>query len=78
MVPCWQLRELSIGGAPPGNNKGGVRFMGQQQEIQLQEIAIDLYRGLDTLQALAERVLDDVASERAALDGIFLQLGVSF
>lgn len=52
--------------------------MGQQQEIQLQEIAIDLYRGLDTLQALAERVLDDVASERAALDGIFLQLGVSF
>lgn len=49
-----------------------------QQEIQLQEIAIDLYRGLDTLQALAEQVMDDVASERAALDGIFLQLGVSF
>lgn len=49
-----------------------------QQDIQLQEIAIDLYRGLDTLQALAERVMDDVASERAALDGIFLQLGVSF
>lgn len=78
MVPCWQLRELSIGGAPPGNNKGGVRFMGQQQKIQLQEIAIDLYRGLDTLQALAERVMDDVACERAALDDIFLQLGVSF
>lgn len=77
MVPCWQLRELSIGGAPPGNNKGGVRFMGQQDQ-QLQEIAIDLYRGLDTLQALAERVMDDVASERAALDDIFLQLGVSF
>ena len=54
--------------------------MGQQiqQEIQLQEIAIDLYRGLDTLQALAERVMDDVASERAVLDDIFLQLGVSF
>lgn len=49
-----------------------------QQDIQLQEIAIDLYRGLDTLQALAERVMDDVACERAALDGIFLQLGVSF
>ena len=48
-----------------------------QQDIQLQEIAIDLYGGLETLQALAERVMDDVACERAALDDIFLQLGVS-
>lgn len=73
-------RVVNRGGPARSIKQGGVRFMGQQiqQEIQLQEIAIDLYRGLDTLQALAERVMDDVASERAALDDIFLQLGVSF
>lgn len=41
------------------------------------EMATELYRTIETIRALGELLIDDAAQEAAALDQLFLSLGVS-
>lgn len=48
-----------------------------QDTDKLAALAVEVYTILEGARAVAEEALDEIASSTAALDAIFLELGVS-
>ena len=70
--PQGGFRRLCRQGAPPAE----VTRKGDIVE-KMVEMATELYRTIETIRALGELLIDDAAQEAAALDQLFLSLGVS-